>query len=105
MELEIKNTDLYITGYIVDFPKDGEGLLLRRKLNLVGSEGDIYHTYVAGERLDQLAWRYYGGQIDNASKLWWVIADANNIFNPFEMDDYVGKPLLVPDIQKVLLQI
>lgn len=33
------------------------------------------HEVIAGERLDQLAFRFGGD-----SRLWWVIAEVNNIF-------------------------
>ena len=37
-------------------------------------ESDIYVITVQGDRLDSLAWKYYGD-----TTLWWVIAAANNV--------------------------
>lgn len=104
--IELSITNLYANGYIVSFDDgSGEQMLLVDPLSIKASEGDIYHPYVNGERLDQIAWKYYSGQVVNASKLWWVIAFANNIFNPFDMSEYAGAHLLIPDIQKILLHI
>ena len=44
------------------------------------SDSDLFITTVRGERLDNLAFKYY-----NDTSLWWVIAKANNIN---------GKPVL-----------
>jgi nucleoid-associated protein YgaU len=38
------------------------------------SEGDIFILARYGDRLDQMAYRYY-----NDASLWWYIAQANNI--------------------------
>ena len=99
--------DLYITGYIYDFPKDGESLLLRDKLEFEGDEEDSYHEVTGGDRLDLIAYNAYKNipNVVSPSKLWWVIADANNIHNPFDLSAYIGKELLVPNYEKFKLKI
>lgn len=37
-------------------------------------ESDIYVITVQGDRLDSLAWQYYGD-----TTMWWIIAKANNV--------------------------
>ena len=46
------------------------------------SEGDIYHRVTLGEqnRLDIISYNYYGTVM-----LWWVIAEASEIINPFDV--------------------
>lgn len=40
----------------------------------------VEHSLIVGERLDTLAARYYGDE-----ELWWVIALANRIKDPFSL--------------------
>lgn len=54
----------------------------------VGSDF-IVHTLHPGEMLDGLAYRYYG-----KARLWWVIADVNEILFPLEVE--AGAVLKVP---------
>ncbi len=49
----------------------------------------IIHTVKEGEDLDLLAFRF-GGK----SRLWWVIADINEI--PFSFDIQIGQEILIP---------
>jgi phage tail protein X len=53
-------------------------------------DDDIYVASETGDRLDTLAYQYYGD-----SSLWWIIATANNIHNaPFGLAD--GTILRIP---------
>ena len=100
MELNINN--LYITGTIYTYP-EGNQKLLRKRLNYVGTVKDIYHRVVYGDTLDAIAYKYYGTVTIDASKLWWIIADANNILNPLDITKYVGKDIVVPNYYQVRL--
>lgn len=48
------------------------------------------HTVVAGDRLDNLAWRYLGDP-----ELYWRFADANGALRPDELLAEVGRHLAV----------
>jgi nucleoid-associated protein YgaU len=50
----------------------------------------IEHYIVAGETMDQLAFRYYGRE-----DLWWRIADANPRMAPFALAPS-STPLIIP---------
>ncbi|HVN06236.1 MAG TPA: hypothetical protein VMT86_17560 [Bryobacteraceae bacterium] len=50
----------------------------------------FYHTFSSAERLDLMAYRYYG----NPEKLW-RIADANTEMDPEDLED-PGRQLLIP---------
>lgn len=56
------------------------------------SSDDIYHEIKAGEegRLDLLAYYYYQSPL-----LWWIIAEANNIFHPLK-DVKAGAVIRIP---------
>jgi|SRR5581483_2149796 len=65
-----------------------------KNISFPESQTDSFHVVQAGEvnRLDIISNNFY-----QTPNLWWVIAVANNIVNPFS-DVYVGKPLRIPDI-------
>lgn len=60
---------------------------------------DTFHTVAYGERLDQIAYRYYGD-----AELWWVVADINGILDPLA-DLPVGKVLRVPNYRTVIEEV
>ncbi len=58
--------------------------------NIPLRDDDIYVATETGDRLDTLAYDFYGD-----SKLWWIIASANNIHNAvFGFED--GTILRIP---------
>lgn len=65
--------------------------------DLPESRGDFYHEVDAGEegRLDLVSFLYYG-----TPALWWVIADANDIFFPMR-DVVAGQVLRIPNIESL----
>lgn len=69
--------------------------------NIPLRDDDIYVATETGDRIDTLAYQFYGD-----STLWWIIAAANNIHNaPFGFED--GTILRIPqnyiEIQRNLL--
>lgn len=84
----------YITGRFVEL-HDGTVILKRRQLEYnTSSFNDRSHRVSYGDTLWRLAFKYYGN-----SKLWWIIADVNNIINPFELT--IGVDLLIPDYEVI----
>jgi phage tail protein X len=58
--------------------------------NIPLRDDDIYVASETGDRLDTIAYEYYGD-----ASLWWIIAAANNIHNaPFGLTD--GTILRIP---------
>ncbi len=104
--LELEQNNLYINATIVSF-SDGtnDELLIRDTLDITGTTQDQYHTLIEGQDLDYLAWLYYKGIAIDPSKFWWVIADANQIFDPTDIDYLIGQAILIPNLSKVLIEI
>lgn len=103
-ELKLPTENLYAYGRIIQL-NDTEQLLQRDLLVWNGAQTDKYHILKEGDRLDLLAYQYWNKVVENSSKYWWVIADVNGIQNPLELSEYVGMQLVIPDIEKVILQI
>lgn len=96
--IKIRINNPYSTGYLA---KVGDNTLLyRSKLNYqIGqSQGEKHHRVKEDEQL----WTIASDRLGD-SKYWWVLADVNNILNPFELTP--GLELVIPplDIIKTLI--
>lgn len=100
--LELKKYDLYGNGNVEIYP-NGEQYLVRDSIEYTGSEEDYFHKVNETDTLTYIAWLYYKNIIENPSKYWWVIADANEIEHPMDLTDFIGDELLIPSITKFLL--
>lgn len=83
----------FITGYVINY-KQGDQSLERFTLSYQKSDNDEMHSVTDYDTLWNISFDKYG-----TSKYWWVLADVNNIFNPFELT--VGSNLLIPDINRI----
>lgn len=83
---ELKNTskdktDRYKNCQLLEDTESGDVLIATREIDSVPyRSSDVYHRVKSHEvcRLDILAHMYYQNPL-----LWWVIAQANNIYDPF----------------------
>lgn len=92
---QISNDNMYTAGY--GLVVDDTPYLVRERLSIKPQIGDRWHTVTEGDRLELLAWRYYTQYTIDAKNYWWLLADANNIANPFSINSYVGRYFLIPD--------
>lgn len=92
----LRDDNPYYSGVVFQFD-DGSLALDRVPLDYEQSDADRYYTVGDMEEIDMIAYEGY-----NNSKLWWVIADANNILFPFQLDR--GTTLLIPDEDQVQIQ-
>ena len=104
-QLEVRANNLYRTGALITFPEEQEYALMRQRVATEGSLEDEYHAVTVNDRLDIIAWKYYGDIVPDASKFWWLLADVNNIYDPFDLTEYVGKQILIPDILNILIEL
>lgn len=86
--------DLYNTGNILEF-KNGEPLLERTKYTRTEDISDQIHTIVEGDTLTSIANKYYQEPL-----YWYLIADINEIFNPFELE--IGTNIIIPNLMNYL---
>lgn len=94
MAIQLKEENLFATGYLVKFP-EGDTMLFRDEVIYQPSaEKDRIHIVKQGDTIYGISYRWYG------SDLWWhVIADVNKIYNPFELD--LGLELIIPDLDVI----
>lgn len=85
--IQIPGASPFNKGRIIKFP-DGDQILVRD--NYLISEDYTTHNVLEGQTIQNIAYAYYGD-----SGLWGLIADANDILNPFE-DLYPGMQLKIP---------
>lgn len=99
--ISVPDTNLFQNGVVYDLGY-GELWLNRERINIEPSEEDVYHTITAGQTLSHIAWKHYKKHTKHASKLWWIIADANDeITNVLDMDSLIGQEILIPDYNRI----
>lgn len=96
-QIVLRDNNLYINGRVVQLSAT-EQELVRDVIVYKPTEDDLRYLVKQGDRLDTIAWRQYGVFVEDASKYWWVIADANNIINPLDITEYIGTEIVIPNI-------
>ena len=90
-ESRYRTSILYLDG-------TDEFIGVRPALDTTPQPDDIFHDVLEGERVDILAFRYYG-----RADLWWIICDYNTIFYPLGLE--VGATLRLPSPEQVFMRI
>lgn len=91
-------SDRYKNCKILVDKETGETLLSTREIqDIPVHSNDNYYRVEVNEinRLDLIAYKYYNNPL-----LWWVIAQANNIIDPFEELE-IGTLIRVPCIESL----
>jgi len=95
--LELKDFDLYVNGFVIEFP-EGDKMLVREHIVYDVQIPDVYHTVQQGDTLTYIAWLHYFKYVgEDAPKYWRYIADINKIHNPLDLSDFFGEDLIIPD--------
>jgi len=95
--MEFNQDNPFVTGFVMTY-NEGDSSLERLPIKHVPSINDKLHTVRRWDNLSDLSYDYYG-----SSKWWWVIADVNNIFDPFNLTSNVS--IIIPDLAQIKLQI
>lgn len=77
------------------YDRNGTLLFNIRQPLALGTKNSIIHTFCNGDRLDNLAVKYYGNP-----QLYWVILEANPKYR-CELDIKYGESLIIPDFEEV----
>ncbi|MAO08028.1 MAG: hypothetical protein CL596_04875 [Alteromonas sp.] len=87
----MKNT-IYKNGYIINY-SNGDRAIYRDKLEYVEDIEDKLYTIKQGDRLSSISFMFYKNPL-----LWYLIADINNIDNPFVLIE--GQEIIIPNPSK-----
>lgn len=101
-ELQLKISNLYANGRIITYA-DGTGILVRDIVDYVPTESDDYYTVRYADWISRIAYEKYKNKVILPSHYWWIIADANRIMNPLDLSAYVGKEIVIPNIDNFKL--
>lgn len=71
---------------------EGDVSLESNSLNISTNDKDLIHTVLEGQTLQNIAFQYYGD-----SGLWYLLAQANGILNPFSDELYPGQQIIIPN--------
>lgn len=103
IEIIRQDFDLFFNGKLINFD-NGEKILVRENITYDSKQPDLYHVVQRGDTITYLAWKYYSDIIaENSSRYWKYIADVNNIINPLDLTEYIGKNLIIPNFQLMRL--
>lgn len=91
--MEINQDNPFVTGFVFQY-LEGDFSLERAKLKYIPSENDKLHQVTEWDNLSDLSFDNYG-----SSKWWWVIADINNVFDPFNLSSHIN--LIIPDLTPI----
>lgn len=104
LNLRVRKFNMYRTGRVYNFPADNEKFLERGDLVYTPSILDKTHTVKNNETIWNIAYQEYSGKILNPSRYWWVIARINDIYNPFDLSEFIGKDIVIPSLTNIELQ-
>lgn len=86
--ITIPGASPYDDSFVLKYP-DGD-ISVERNVSPIYNDY-VVHTVLEGETIQSIAFKYYGD-----SGLWGVIADANDILNPFE-DLHSDMEIIIPN--------
>jgi len=85
-------------GCILVHDARGDTLGTRQRIDTTPRHDDQFHSVTDGDRLDLIAHRYLGD-----ARLWWIIADYNDLFCPLELE--TDAVLRIPSREHVQMRI
>ena len=97
--MRLRNSNLYADGKLVSV-SSSEDILIRELVTVPSGPGDGYHRVSNTDEITVIAFKYYKDKTERAAEYWWLIADANDIANPMDLSDWVGRQLRIPDFNE-----
>lgn len=96
-QLKLKEYDPYAGGRLNTY-STGEQELIARTYERPTPPKFKVHTVTEGETLSYIAWLYYNGVDQDPSKWLHLIALDNGIEKQWDLSDFVGKEIRIPDL-------
>ena len=104
ISVEISRENVYSNATIISYTNT-EHILQRQPISIAQNNRSRQHVVKQGETLDLIAWQYYQAESQNASALWWVIAEANEIVDSLNIAHLTGETIIIPNLSDVYLLI
>ena len=97
---DLPDTSRYNWSVLYQDSRNGDFYGTRQPLKLREHDSDMFHvvTDADSKRIDLIAWKYY-----RDVRLWWVIAEFNNISNPLEIP--AGTTLRIPTYERIQMKV
>lgn len=97
---DLSETSRYNWSVLYVDSRNGDFWGTRQPLKLREHDSDSFYvvTDADSKRIDLIAWKYY-----RDVRLWWVIAEVNNINNPLEIP--AGTTLRIPSYERVQMKV
>ena len=97
---DLPETSRYNWSVLYRDAVNGDFFGTRQPLKLRVHDSDLFHVVTEADckRIDLIAWRFY-----RDVRLWWVIAEFNNITNHLEIP--VGTTLRIPAYERVQMKV
>jgi nucleoid-associated protein YgaU len=95
--IRLHESNLYAGGSLIIF-EDGRRILETKERETTKNLKFQTHLVVAGDELTVLADKYYGSLVTKAKNYWHIIADANNFEKPWQISEFIGTEIIIPDI-------
>ena len=87
----LRGSSPYDSATVITYD-EGDVSLESNSLDISTTSDDPIHTVLEGQTLQNIAFQYYGD-----SGLWYLLAQANGISNPFSDELYTGQQLKIPN--------
>ena len=100
--LELRDNNLYANGKVIVFENE-EAELVREPIAFESKGNDVFHTVKKHDTIIKIGFKYYEEVKEDSGKYYFLICDANQIENPLDLSEYVGKDIIVPNLLDYLL--
>lgn len=100
---KVSESNPYYYGQILGFPDGTSQLVGPNRPPYVPGLADTYYTVKYGDTTDSIAHTLYARLVETPGRWWWLIAYANNIYEPLNLDELVGVEILIPDVLQYII--
>ncbi len=105
MSIKLPDNNIYANdNSVLIRTQDNELRLVRTPMIIPPDELDKFVIIKDNDQLTIIAWNAYKEFVDDASKYWFILSDANpQIRNVVKLKQYAGQNLRIPDFNRVRL--
>lgn len=96
---ELRENNRFAGGKVETFADRSQELIAPNYENAIANIKDFsLLELVVGNELTCITHDVYKGIVEDSSKFWWLLAEANNIDKAWDIDSLAGQSLNIPDV-------